>query len=269
MSGERKHFIDQLGNRIIVTWPPQRIVSLVPSQTELLHHIGLENEVSGITKFCIHPASWFKTKTRVGGTKTINIETIRRLNPDLVIANREENDGSQIAALQNEFPVWVSDIKNLDDALAMILSVGEMCNKVKSSFTLVEEITKQFQLLHPLQKTRACYLIWSEPLMSVNGDTFIHDMMKRCGLENVFESRSDSRYPKIEMDQLIHANPELVLLSSEPFPFSEKHAMQLQELLPKARVKLVDGEMFSWYGSRLLKSVAYFNQLMVELNEAQ
>src|SRR5438105_265149 len=119
-------FTDQLGNQLHIDQHPRRIVSLVPSQTELLFDLGLQEEVIGITKFCVHPYHWHQTKTRVGGTKDIKLEVIDQLKPDLVIANKEENTREQITSLQSLYPVWISDVNTLQDALEMIRSIGEI-----------------------------------------------------------------------------------------------------------------------------------------------
>jgi ABC-type Fe3+-hydroxamate transport system substrate-binding protein len=253
---------DMMGRTFSVSENPQRIISVVPSQTELLYDLGLDEEVVGITKFCIHPDDWFETKTRVGGTKNLNIKSIIDLKPDLVIANKEENTQSELEELAQHVPVWISDIRNLDDALSMILQLGEILGREEEATKITSKINHNFEILEPIQNPKkAVYLIWREPYMAVNSDTFIHDMLRRCGLINLSADSAD-RYPTLSPEQLFELNPDLVLLSSEPFPFAEKHAEELCRLLPKARIGLVDGEAFSWYGSRLIQSAPYFKQLI-------
>ncbi len=243
---------------------PKKIVSLVPSQTELLFDLGLEKEVVGITKFCIHPEVWFRNKKRVGGTKNISIEAIKSLSPDLIIANKEENVKEQIEQLAATTPVWVSDVSDLISALNMIKHVGEIVNKPKQAHILIDEIQSCFQTLESnVQKLKVLYLIWQNPWMSVGSDTFIHDMICRMGWQNVAENLK--RYPVFSEDEIIVAQPDVVLLSSEPFPFKEKHIQILKNILPASKVLLVDGEMFSWYGSRLRLSSAYFKELIISL----
>lgn len=245
-------FTDQLDRKIDITFPPMRIISLVPSQTELLAELELNDEVVGITKFCIHPENWFRDKTRVGGTKSIAIEKIRILKPDLIIANKEENDQDQIALLAAEFPVWISDVRTLDDALNMIISISELGDRMEKGQQIKSRIQSVFGGIDKVQPAASCaYFIWWNPMMTINADTFINDMLQRCGFDNVFRERSDSRYPEISDTDLVAANPEYIFLSSEPFPFGDKHLNHFQFLLPNARVVLVDGETFSWYGSRL------------------
>lgn len=262
---------DQLGRSIGLNYPPKRIISVVPSQTELLYDLGLEDEVIGITKFCIHPDKWYREKTRIGGTKALNIEKIKALNPDLIIANKEENEHAQIAELSKHFPVWISDIKTLDDSLDMIKRIGIITDREQKSAIISNQIKESFEAFPPIYRNehlRCAYFIWWNPMMSVNADTFINDMLMRCGWNNVFAARTNSRYPEVSDDELKAANPQLVLLSSEPFPFAEKHIAHFQQLLPEAQVVLVDGEMFSWYGSRLLQSVNYFKELQQSLRSS-
>lgn len=242
---------------------PKRIISLVPSQTELLHDLGLEEEVIGITKFCVHPEKWFRTKTRIGGTKTIDIEKIKQLQPDLIIANKEENEKEQVEALQSIAPVWMSDIHTLEDALQMIRIVGDITFRKEQAAHIAATIAKNFSALHPIQEQSALYLIWRKPWMTIGKDTFIHHMMSHIGLRNVYEDLG--RYPEISEEDMKDRNPSLVLLSSEPYPFKEQHIAELQRILPEAKIILVDGEMFSWYGSRLLYSAAYFKELVQTL----
>lgn len=257
------NFLDQLGRKITLHCPPQRIISLVPSQTELLFVLGLENEVVGITKFCIHPKKWFQSKTRIGGTKDLDLERIRALNPDLIIANKEENDEAQIAALAAEFPVWVSDVNDLDSALDMICSIAEITNRQEIGAQLCHTITREFAGLRPTGTKSVVYIIWNEPLMAAGPDTFIHDMLRRCEFANCI---AEQRYPKVLEETLEQLAPQFILLSSEPFPFSDKHVKAMQLRFPLSKIVLVDGEMFSWYGSRLTLAPAYFRKLQDELN---
>lgn len=257
---------DQLGRTVTVKDSPQRIISLVPSQTELLFHLGLESEVVGITKFCVHPTTWFQTKTRVGGTKKVHTAIIKELKPDLIIANKEENRKEQVEELANDFPVWVSDVYDLPTAFEMMKSLGTITRKEEKALQITETIKNSFQQLDKLKPLdlRTAYLIWREPYMTVGGDTFIHQMLGWAGLENVFKNQK--RYPVVTIAELQAANCALVLLSSEPYPFSQKHIDELQPHLPNAKIILVDGEMFSWYGSRLLQASSYLATLHRQLN---
>ncbi|QEC69567.1 ABC transporter substrate-binding protein [Panacibacter ginsenosidivorans] len=259
--------VDHLQRKVKLTnYPLKRIISLVPSQTELLHDLGLEGEVIGITKFCVHPQSWFRNKTRIGGTKNVNIEKVKSLEPDLIIANKEENVKEQIEELEKIAPVWVSDIYNLEDAIDMIESIGVLIDRSQQSKQISQNIQQQFQKLQAENfQLPTAYLIWRNPYMTIGGDTFINDMLKRCGLQNVFEK--EQRYPEITLQQLKEHSVQLILLSSEPYPFKEKHVEEIKAVLPAAKILMVDGEMFSWYGSRLLYVVQYFKELINKINE--
>jgi len=244
----------------------QKIISVVPSQTEFLYDLGLDEEVIGITKFCVHPESWFRTKTRVGGTKQLNIDLIRELDPDLILANKEENVKEQIEELAKDFNVWISDIHDLDDAYAMMQTIGELTGKTETANNIIDRIRIAFSQLQtphspqdPLDKLQTLYLIWKNPYMSVGHDTFIHSMLEIAGFENC--CRKKLRYPELTIEEIRELNPDLIFLSSEPFPFKEKHVQEFSKLELRAKIMLVDGEMFSWYGSRLLKAVNYFKRL--------
>lgn len=260
---EYRTVTDQIGRAVRILKNPQRIVSLVPSQTELLFDLGLDNRVVGITKFCVHPEEWFRTRLRVGGTKRLHLEAIRELNPDLIIANKEENNREDIEALEKDFPVWVSDVNDLESALDMIRSVAEITDSDVSQ--LLGEIETGFADLKPLDLSkRVLYLIWKNPYMAAGSDTFINDILERCGFENVV---AENRYPELTEQQMVGLKPDAILLASEPFPFKETHIKELQELLPNSTIKLVDGEMFSWYGSRLKLVPSYFTGLLESISK--
>ncbi|MEH0155050.1 helical backbone metal receptor [Limibacter armeniacum] len=252
-------FTDQTGYSIILDNLPKRIVSLVPSQTELLYTLGLQNEVVGITKFCIHPSSWKQEKTCIGGTKKFRMDTIDELKPDLIIGNKEENYQEGIETLRQKYPVWTSDIANLDEAIDMINQVGTITGKSEKAKTLTQSILSEFEQLKGSHSSKSVlYLIWKNPYMAAGKQTFIDHMISAAGWTNVV---SDTRYPEINTLEIQQLNPDLIFLSSEPYPFKEKHINELQEQLPASKVLLVDGELFSWYGSRLLKTGQYLNGL--------
>lgn len=255
---------DQLGRLVTITGTPKRIISLVPSQTELLYDLGLNNEVVGITKFCVRPDSWFESKVKIGGTKSLYTATIKMMVPDLILANKEENTKEQIDDLVKDYPVWISDINTLDDACSMIRDIGEITAHTNEATAIVNKINENFLRLIPFKQIqRTCYLIWRDPYMTVGGDTFINHLLNRAGFKNIFENQQ--RYPEISIQQLVDQNCQLLLLSSEPFPFKEKHIPELQQQLPFTKIALVDGEMFSWYGSRLMHAPAYFSLLVQSL----
>lgn len=260
------NFTDQIGNTIIPDSYPKRIISLVPSQTELLSYFGLEEEVVGITKFCVHPEAWFHTKTRVGGTKNVNFEKIAELKPDLIICNKEENKKSDVQFFTEKYEVWTSDIHNLDDAYRMIASLGEIVNKTKEAEQLISRIKINFEELNDNigDGLRALYLIWKDPFMAAGEDTFINCMMEKCNLVNVLKNKPE-RYPELTTEQIRDLNPDVILLSSEPYPFKEKHIQEFNLYFPGTLCVLVNGEYFSWYGSRLRDAPQYFMSLLKTL----
>jgi len=241
-----------------------RIVSLVPSQTELLYDLGLTDAVVGITKFCVHPQHWRAEKTIVGGTKNIHIDRIQALAPSLIIANKEENTEAIVAACSHIAPVWVSDISSLNDALDMITSIGALTNTVAKATQIADTIAYNFNMLSlPTRHYKTAYFIWRKPYMAAGGDTFINAMLSAAGLKNAFAHMP--RYPEVTLEHLAVNEVDLILLSSEPYPFKATHVAELQAALPNAIIKLVDGEMFSWYGSRLLQTPAYLQRLLTAL----
>ena len=238
----------------------------MPSQTELLSNIGLNEEVIGITKFCVLPDSWYKSKTRIGGTKKLNIEKIKSLSPDLIIGNKEENNKEQIEELMKLFPVWMSDIRSLEDALQMIASLGEITGTKKKAAELVLKIQEEFSGLGQEMKAsgkgelKVAYLIWRRPYFAAGAGTFIDDMLSRIGLKNIF-AEHESRYPETDAGELRVFGPDIILLSSEPYPFRERHINEFRSACPEAKILFADGQLFSWYGSRLLLAPAYFRLL--------
>ena len=243
-----------------------RIISVVPSLTELLFDLGIENEIVGITRFCIHPKGKVGSITKVGGTKSLKLERISSLNPDIIIANKEENAKSDIEYLQKHYNVLLTDIFTLDDALDSILEIGEKTNVFPIAQKLVTEIKYEFEQLKPFSNSNNVvgYFIWENPKMISGRNTFINDLINKLGFVNM-DINPESRYPELSTQEVNELNPDVIFLSSEPFPFKEKHKLEFEIQFPKARVILVDGEMFSWYGSRLKKAPKYFNQLIKEL----
>lgn len=251
-------FIDQLNNEVSIPFPPKRIISLVPSQTELLASLRLQDEVVGITKFCVHPAAWQKSKAIVGGTKNFRYDIIDDLQPDLIIGNKEENYKEGIYELQKKYPVWMSDIVTWNDALDMMRGIGQITGKEALALTIMSSIENAFEALNAFSSQSVLYFIWRKPWMVAGRDTFIHAILEKLNLRNVIQS---SRYPELSDYEIQRLNPEYIFLSSEPYPFQEKHIAELKALCPSSKIILVDGEMFSWYGSRLLHAPLYFNSL--------
>lgn len=250
-------FIDQLHRSISLPNPPKRIVSLVPSQTELLVDLGLRERIVGVTKFCIHPKGLKKEKTVIGGTKNFHFDKIDALNPDLIIGNKEENYQEGIERLAEKYPVWISDIYTLDDAYRMIGRIGELTDTSIKAKEVVSEIKEGLEKDFKF-KGSAIYLIWKDPFIAVGSNTFIDSLLDKAGFKNLIP---ESRYPEIDLEQIVNLNPEFLLLSSEPYPFKESNVSFFQDRLPNSRILIVDGELFSWYGSRLKLSGKYFLSL--------
>ncbi|MCE7991375.1 MAG: ABC transporter substrate-binding protein [Roseivirga sp.] len=250
-----------MGRAVRIPDSPKRIVSLVPSQTELLYDLGLGDRVVGITKFCVHPAHWLREKTIVGGTKKFRSDTINALRPDLIIGNKEENYKEGIEQLSSKYPVWMSDIFDFKDALEMIRSVAAICNKATEGNVFADKIANGLKTVEKGDFGKTLYLIWNKPYMAAGNNTFIDKVLELAGFDNCAPG---PRYPEISESKLTALNPDHVLLSSEPYPFKEQHIAEVKDLLPDAKVQLVDGEIFSWYGSRLLELPAYLKGLQKE-----
>lgn len=255
---------DQIKNHHTFKSSPKRIVSLVPSQTELLYELGLENRIVGITKFCVHPYHFKSTKKIVGGTKKVHFEKIRLLQPDIIICNKEENTLEIVAALKEICPVWVTDIRTLEDNFQMISDFGQLLNcrieaqkwNDKLAFALDDFQT----FMQDKQTKKVAYFIWKNPYMVAGSDNYINELLKLNNFENIYTEKG--RYPEVDISRMQHeGNPDLILLSSEPYPFSDKDAFEMGRCTHHATTIFVDGEMFSWYGSRLLKAFAYFKIL--------
>ena len=251
---------DQLQRKISLPKTPKRIISLVPSQTELLVDMGLEENILGITKFCVHPKHLRKNKNIVGGTKQVKLEKIKALDPDIILCNKEENTQEMVVELEEIAPVHVSDIVKIEDAFDLMHQYGEIFQKEALVSTMVNSIRDKIAVLREKLKDKqvkkVAYFIWKKQLMVAGKDTFIDELLKLNKFENVFK---ESRYPETTLEELKNKNPDLILLSSEPFPFKKKHKKYFAPL--NAEIKLVDGEYFSWYGSRLVEAIDYFKTL--------
>jgi ABC-type Fe3+-hydroxamate transport system substrate-binding protein len=256
--------VDQLGGEIILRAPARRIVSLVPSQTSWLHALSLDEEVVGITKFCTEPLHWWTSKSRVGGTKDVHLDRVAALSPDLILANKEENQREQVEQLRSIAPVWVSDVTCLDTAMAMMKETAIMTGREALAEPLLNALAMDFEALKPMpQQKRTAYLIWNEPWLAAGGDTFIHDMMTRCGFINVFAQQA--RYPTTSPEALQAIDCEIVLLSSEPYPFKEADRQSLSVHMPGASIICVDALPFSWYGGPLLSAPRAFRELLGQI----
>jgi ABC-type Fe3+-hydroxamate transport system substrate-binding protein len=272
------HF-DQLNRKVEIPQNPKRIISLVPSISHLLVDLGKEKQLVGITKFCVDPPT-MKDKTNViGGTKKQDFKKIDKLQPDLIIANKEENTKEEIEQLAEKYTVWVSDVRSVSDSIAMIYSLGKILGAEKKADKIIDSISKGFKKVKRKakkfeQKYTAGYFIWHDPYMVAGRSNIINSVMKYAGFENVFnsknslqmqeylkDSKGNKHYPQVSIELIRELNPEYILLSSEPYPFNEKHIEEFASILPEAKILLVPGEMFSWYGSKLIESAEYLLNL--------
>lgn len=240
---------DDLHRVIVLHEMPRRIICLVPSITELLCDLGLQEYIVGVTKFCVHPSGLKNKNNIIGGTKNLRIEKIRNLNPDLIIANQEENDPTQVTHLMTDLPVLVSVVKTISDSERLILNLSSLWNKQKRAKEIIANNQKALKALRSKTIKKVAYLIWRDPWMSIGGDTYIHDVLTCMGYLNVFKDLT--RYPSFTLPELLPMDVEVIFLSSEPYPFKQKHIAEITEILPNVDIKLVDGELYSWYGSRL------------------
>lgn len=253
---------DQMHQLVILTKQPLRIVSLVPSLTELLvDGFQLRSSIVGVTEYCVHPTGIRETVATIGGPKNIRTKQIEALNPDIVIASKEENVREQIEELRKEVPVFVADVVDIPSALEAISLLGKLLGVSQEASLLVDNIQNVFASYKTVRRDLSvAYLIWQDPFMTVSKGTFIHEMLSLAGFRNAFANRAQ-RYPQIELGDLTAQQPNLVLLASEPYNFSVEDQKSLQKQLPGSKVVPVDGEMFSWYGNRMAKAPAYFKQL--------
>ena len=248
-------------NEINKIAPASRIVSLVPSLTETIAFLGAVRSLAGITRFCKYPEGIQDKTTVVGGPKDFDIEMIISLKPDVVVAVKEENNKARILALAEKLPVILFDIMHIEDAFEMMLTLGKLLGKEKEAGKTIGEIKNEFASIpNSLPKRKCLYLIWKKPWMAAGKQTFINENLEKLGLENVMEGR----YPEVKKENFEQA--DYLLLSSEPFPFRDKHRQEIQQKYPDKKVMLVDGEMFSWYGSRMRKAGNYFRNLFHDLS---
>jgi ABC-type Fe3+-hydroxamate transport system substrate-binding protein len=240
-----------------------KVVSLVPSITEALFDLGLtENEIVGRTKFCIHPEEKVKNVAIIGGTKNINIDKIKALQPDLILANKEENIKEQVEALMDDFKVIVTNVENIEDNYYLLKNLGKIFHKEDRAQLFNLKIYDVLNEAKIKSNIKVAYLIWKNPYMTIGSDTFIHKILGEIGFENIFKDKK--RYPEIQTEDLAEA--DIIMLSSEPFPFKEKHIEELREFYPDKKIMIVDGEAFSWYGTHIAKCENYFKELISEVD---
>jgi ABC-type Fe3+-hydroxamate transport system substrate-binding protein len=253
-----------------INYVPKRIISLVPSQTELLYDLGLEEAIVGITKFCVHPANALKNKQIVGGTKNIKLERIIALQPDIILCNKEENTKEIVTLCSQVTHTHVSDIYTIEDAKMLIQTYGAIFEKKAAALRIVSSIESQLHLFKEFIKQKpllkVAYFIWRAPWMVAGNTTFINSLLTLNKFHNIYSDLE--RYPEVDISSMQGKHtPDLILLSSEPYPFKQKHVQEIKTYVPQATILLVDGELFSWYGSRLTKSFDYFKSLRNDIEK--
>jgi len=250
--------------------PPRRIVSLVPSLTESLFALGLGDRVVGVTDWCVHPADAVARLPKVGGTKDANAATILALAPDLVIANQEENTRRLVDQLRAAgLTVWVTYPRTVREGATLLrelAALGATPAAIAAVVLPVETAVAVAEAARPAVPVRVFCPIWRDPWMAVGCDTYIHSMLELCGGANVFAGRGGRRYPIVDLDDVVAAAPEVILLPDEPYAFGPLDAQQLARLdLPAShsgRIHCVDGTWVSWYGPRIRPAVTKLRSLL-------
>lgn len=248
---------------------PERIVCLVPSLTESLFALGLGDRVVGVTDYCVHPARELRGVPRVGGTKTPDLSAVRALAPDLVIANREENRRRDVQGLEAAgIPVWVTYPRTVREGADLLAELATLGSSPEALDRVVEPVRRAVDeaLAAPRRDgPRVFCPIWRGPWMAVGGDTYAHDLITLCGGLNVFGGLSERRYPRVREEDILAAQPELVLLPDEPYAFGPQDAAELRSWpMPAARsgrIHVIDGTLVSWYGARISRAIATLRSL--------
>lgn len=254
-----KSFTDHLGRAVKMNYPPKRIVSFAPAITDTLYSLGLDTEIVGRTRFCVHPKEKVVKATNVGGTKDMKIERIHALKPDIIIVEKEENTKEMVEELEEFFPVFVFEVQTVKDALKMIVDLGNLTDRTRQAVDLEQKIIAAFRRIPTrIGKARAAYVIWKNPYMVVGKNTYIQSLLEKLGFENPFV-KFEGRYPSVTEEDLRAAKLDYILLATEPYPFQEKHKQEFLQISPDANIKIVDGEMF-WYGVKMVDAAKYFKE---------
>ena len=255
------HLVDALGHRHLPE-PGARIVSLVPSITELLCELGLAGELVGRTGFCIHPRATVEAIPKIGGTKDVNIEKIRKLAPTHLVVNIDENEKPTVDTLAQFVPhIVVTHPVKPGDNLALARLMGGIFGAEAAAERWCAAFEQEYAALRalpPAPPRTVLYCIWQDPWMSVSKDTYIAAMLAEIGWR--VPALGEARYPRFDWSPQLVDGLDAVLLSTEPYRFTEAHADALEKQLG-IPVLLVDGEMMSWYGSRALAGLRYLREL--------
>lgn len=260
-----KKVIDHLGRSVEFSYPPKRIISIAPGLTDTFYSLNLTNEIIGRTRYCLHPKDKVQQSTRVGGTKDINLDKIRSLNPDIIFAEKEENTREIVEQLEKEFPVYVAVVQSVENTYKMIADLGELTNRSFEAEHLLATIQTGFQNFPIYQHKKVAYVIWRKPYMVAGKNTYIDSLLQTMGFENAF-SHYEGRYPSVTEEDLKNAELDYLFLATEPFPFQEKHLSEFSQFLPEVKPIILDGEMF-WYGPRMVDAASYFKRKFAEIED--
>jgi ABC-type Fe3+-hydroxamate transport system substrate-binding protein len=291
-----RRFVDAMGRTVYISRNPRRLVSLVPSLTEILFHFGCGDEVVGITDYCTEPAMEVRQKTRIGGTKNPDLMAILELQPQLVFAVAEENRRDDVARLEAAgVSVYVFEPVTVRDGIDLLWRVAEIlaCREVVApSLQAIEAAYAETQTLTTARPVvRVFCPIWKDPYMTINAGTYVHDMLRVCGGENIFADRDrrfplaadlgqqsertgsrdvdrDRRYPRVTLAEMATLRPDVILLPDEPYVFSEADVADFTAFIDvpavsHQRIHLVDGKLLSWYGPRIGQSLRALRELLI------
>ncbi|HKD66615.1 MAG TPA: helical backbone metal receptor [Candidatus Binataceae bacterium] len=256
---------DELGYRLEFDEPPERIVSLVPSLTETLFALGLKSQVVGVTKFCVEPAGEVESIEKVGGTKNPDLRAIAALDPDLVIANAEENRQQDVERMRaGGLKVFVTYPRNVSGALESILGLGRVTRRESEAAVMAREVVRVVSVIETSLgiwnklRLRVFCPIWKKPWMTFNEDTYAHDVLRLLGFLNVYGD-SAIRYPRTTLEEALDRQPQVVVLPDEPYEFGEADVAELKAELPSGlsrRIMLIGGRDLHWYGVHMIKGLA-------------
>ena len=254
---------DDLGRKIDFERPPETVVSLVPSLTKTLSDLGLGEKLAAVTRFCKYPQELVQTLPKIGGPQKVDTQKILGINPGVVLSVKEENNREQVLQLAEKIPVVVFNIRNIDDALRMITTLGRLFSVETKAHTITSRIKKGLaNTVFPTKRLTVLYLIWKKPWMAAGKDTFIGSMLQAAGFENL----ANGRYPEVNETMMRRAS--VIMLATEPYPFKEAERKQLAERFPRQKVLIVEGEIFTWFGSYMLNAASYLTKLIEKLQQA-
>jgi len=256
-------FNDDLERRIYLDKAPRKIISLCPSLSETLYDLGLAECIAGRTDYCVHPQELADRVPSVGGPKSVSIDAVKKIGPDLILIVKEENDKKNIEKLTAlGYKCFIFDINSVSDALKMLVKLGKIFGLEKKASKIHDNVVKGLDSIKGIGNGASfLYMVWNSPYMACATDNYINSLLNHAGLSNCLSDRL-KRYVIMPLNSLKSLSPELVLLPSEPYRYTFADRAKFEKIFPAARVELVDGEMFCWYGSRMAKASEYIKKLL-------